>query len=88
MSALLREVAPVVEQYSIDEAWADMSGTESLYGSPVAAAEMLRQRIYDEFGFTVNIGISSNKLLAKMAGEFEKPNKVHTLFPWEIEEKL
>lgn len=87
-TALLRQVAPVVEQYSIDEAWADMSGTEGLYGSPVAAAEMLRQRISDELGFTVNIGISSNKLLAKMAGDFEKPNKVHTLFPWEMEQKL
>ena len=87
-TALLRKVAPVVEQYSIDEAWADMSGTEGLYGSPVAAAEMLRQKISDELGFTVNIGISSNKLLAKMAGDFEKPNKVHTLFPWEIERKL
>ena len=87
-TALLREVAPVVEQYSIDEAWVDMSGTEGLYGSPVAAAEMLRKRIQEELGFTVNVGISSNKLLAKMAGDFEKPNKVHTLFPWEMEKKL
>ena len=87
-TALLRQFAPVVEQYSIDEAWADMTGTEGLYGSPVAAAEVLRQKIYDELGFTVNIGISTNKLLAKMAGDFEKPNKVHTLYPWEIEKKL
>lgn len=85
---LLRGMSPTVEQYSIDEAWADMTGTESLYGTPVAAAELLRQRICDELGFTVNIGISTNKLLAKMAGEFEKPNKVHTLFPWEMKEKL
>lgn len=88
LTALLREVSPLVEQYSIDEAWVDMTGTERLYGSPVAAANMLRERIFDELGFTVNIGISSNKLLAKMAGDFEKPNKVHTLFPWEIEQKL
>lgn len=88
MIAILRQIAPVVEQYSIDEAWADMSGTQGLYGSPIAAADMLRQRIFDELGFTVNIGISSNKLLAKMAGDFEKPNKVHTLFPWELEKKL
>ena len=87
-TALLRQFAPVVEQYSIDEAWADMTGTEGLYGSPVAAAEMLRQKIFDELGFTVNIGISTNKLLAKMAGDFEKPNKVHTLYPWEMEKKL
>ena len=86
--ALLREFAPVVEQYSIDEAWADLSGTEGLYGSPVAAAELLRARIREELGFTVNIGISSNKLLAKMAGDFEKPDKVHTLFPEEVPQKL
>ena len=55
--ALLKEIAPVVEQYSIDEAWVDMSGTEGLYGTPVAAAQMLRQKILDELGFTVNIGV-------------------------------
>lgn len=88
MIHLLRQVAPSVEQYSIDEAWADMTGTERLYGSPVQAAEMLRERIYRELGFTVNIGVSSNKLLAKMAGDFEKPNRVHSLFPEEVPLKL
>lgn len=88
MIALLREVAPAVEQYSIDEAWADMTGTQLLYGPPMQAAEMLRKRIFDELGFTVNIGVSSNKLLAKMAGDFEKPNKVHSLFPEEVPSKL
>ena len=88
MVALLRQVAPAVEQYSIDEAWADMTGTEGLYGPPVQAAEMLRERIHRELGFTVNIGVSSNKLLAKIAGDFQKPNRVHSLFPEEIPGKL
>ena len=88
MIALLREVSPVVEQYSIDEAWVDMTGTERLYGAPVLAANWLKERIHRELGFTVNVGISCNKLLAKMAGDFEKPDKVHTLFPAELEEKL
>ncbi len=88
MIALLREVSPAVEQYSIDEAWADMTGTQLLYGPPMQAAEMLRRRIFEELGFTVNIGVSSNKLLAKMAGDFEKPNKVHSLFPEEVPSKL
>jgi DNA polymerase-4 len=65
-----------------------MTGTEGLYGSPLAAAELLRKRVNEELGFTVNVGISSNKLLAKMAGDFEKPNKIHTLFPEEREKKL
>ena len=65
-----------------------MTGTERLWGSPRLAAEKMRQRINEELGFTVNIGISSNKLLAKMAGDFEKPNKVHTLFPEEMKSKM
>ena len=85
---MLRQFSPVVQQYSIDEAWVDMTGTERLWGTPRVAAEKMRQRINDELGFTVNIGISSNKLLAKMAGDFEKPNKVHTLFPEEMETKF
>ena len=86
--AMLRQFSPAVEQYSIDEAWVDMTGTERLWGSPRLAAEKMRSRIREEMGFTVNIGISSNKLLAKMAGDFEKPNKVHTLFPEEVETKF
>ena len=85
---MLRQFSPNVEQYSIDEAWVDMTGTERLFGSPRLAAEKMRQRIFEELGFTVNVGISTNKLLAKMAGDFEKPNKVHTLFPEEVEKKM
>ena len=85
---MLRQFSPIVEQYSIDEAWVDMTGTERLWGAPRLAAEQMRKRIREELGFTVNVGISSNKLLAKMAGDFEKPNKVHTLFPEEVPDKF
>ena len=85
---LLRQFSPNVEQYSIDEAWVDMTGTERLFGSPLLAAETMRKRIWEELGFTVNIGISSNKILAKVAGDLEKPNKIHTLFLEEMEAKM
>ena len=85
---MLRQFSPNVEQYSIDEAWVDMTGTGRIFGPPRLAAEQMRRRIWEELGFTVNVGISSNKLLAKMAGDFEKPNKVHTLFPEEMEAKM
>lgn len=85
---ILKEYSPKVEQYSIDEAFMDMTGTGRLFGSPVEAANRIRERICKELGFTVNIGISTNKLLAKMASDFKKPNLVHTLFPSEIEEKM
>ncbi len=85
---ILRKYSDVVEQYSIDEAFVDMTGTEWLFGKPVEAAYRIKDEIRDTLGFTVNVGISSNKLLAKMASEFEKPDKVHTLFPQEIKEKM
>ncbi len=85
---ILLEVAPVVEQASIDEAYCDLSGTGRLYGDPIALAHQLKDRIQNDLHFTVNIGISNCKLLAKMASDFEKPDKVHTLFPNEIAKKM
>jgi DNA polymerase IV len=85
---ILLEYAPVVEQYSVDEAYCDMTGTIPLYGSPVVAAHLIKDRIHRELGFTVNVGVSNNKLLAKMAGDLKKPNLVHTLFPNEIQDKM
>lgn len=86
--ALLERHAPEVEAYSIDEAFCDMTGTSNLYGDPVEFAHKLKDIIENELHFTVNIGVSSNRLLAKMASDFEKPNKVHTLFPDEISTKF
>lgn len=85
---ICRAYAPVVEKYSIDECFLDMSGTERVYPDPVATAYEIKNKIRDELGFTVNVGIGSNKLLAKMASDFEKPDRVHTLFDDEVEQKL
>ena len=85
---ICREYAPVVEKASIDECYLDMSGTHRIYPDPIALAHTIKDRIRDEFGFTVNIGIGENKLLAKMASDFEKPDKVHTLFLREIPQKM
>ena len=80
--------APVMESFSIDEVFLDMSGTHLIYPDPVAVAHEIKDKIRDELGFTVNVGIGTNKLLAKMASDFEKPDKVHTLFPSEIPVKM
>ena len=85
---ICRRYAPVVEQFSIDECFLDMSGTGSIYPDPIAIAHEIKDTIKNELGFTVNIGVGSNKLLAKMASDFEKPDKVHTLFVDEVEKKL
>ncbi|MBU9727673.1 DNA polymerase Y family protein [Diplocloster modestus] len=85
---LLSEYSPDLEQVSVDECYMDFSGMTHHYASPLAAAAHIKDRIHSDFGFTVNIGISCNKLLAKMASDFEKPNRVHTLFPQEIPTKM
>lgn len=84
----LTDITPDLEQVSVDECFLDFTGIAHLYDSPLLAAAKIRDRIFDLFSFTVNVGISNNKLLAKMASDFEKPGKVHTLFPWEIQKKM
>ena len=86
--AICASYAPVMESFSIDEVFLDMSRTELIYPDPYALAVRIKDQIRQELGFTVNIGISTNKLLAKMASDFEKPDKVHTLYPAEIELKM
>ena len=86
--SILREYSDVVEQYSIDEAFVDMTESCHLFGQPVEVAEQIKDRIRDQLGFTVNVGVSGNKLLAKMASDFQKPDMVHTLYPEEIPEKM
>ena len=85
---LLVTFCPRIEQVSIDECYMDFTGYDRPYGSPAAAASAIKEKVKDTFGFTVNIGISSNKLLAKMASDFQKPDRVHTLFPEEIPKKM
>lgn len=85
---ICQEYAPVVEKASVDECYLDMSGTHRIYPDPVALAHTIKDRIRNELGFTVNVGIGDNKLLAKMASDFEKPDKVHTLFLSEIPYKM
>ena len=85
---LLGDYSPCTEKFSIDECFLDYTNMEMHFGPPIKAAHDIKERIKKELGFTVNIGISSNKLLAKMAGELKKPDLVHTLYPEEIQEKI
>lgn len=88
MVRLLAAYSPSVQRFSVDEVFLDYTGCQRYHGPIEETAQTISQHIKEELGFTVNIGISTNKLLAKMASEFEKPDKVHTLFPAEIHEKM
>ena len=85
---ICQEYTPILERFSIDECFLDMSGMDNIYPDLLATAHEIKERVKRELGFTVNVGIGSNKLLAKMASDFEKPDKVHTLFDCEIKEKM
>lgn len=88
MMEFLKSYTPDIEQVSIDECYMDFTGIAGRYASPVEGALEIKNEVRRRFGFTVNVGISSNKLLAKMASDFEKPDKVHTLFPEEVPGKM
>lgn len=88
LMTLLKSFSPAIEQVSIDECYMDFTAFGDKYDSPIAAATLIKDTVRDTFGFTVNVGISCNKLLAKMASDFQKPDKVHTLFPEEIPTKM
>ena len=88
MFEYLSSYTDVIERYSIDECFLDYTGSVSLFGDPVEIAYKIKCDIFKKFGFTVNVGVGNNKLLAKMASDFDKPNKVHTLFSNEVESKM
>jgi len=82
------QFTPTVERFSVDECFLDMTGTHYLYDDLIRLAYQMKDEIHEKFGITVNVGIANNRLCAKMASDFEKPNKVHTLFASEVEEKM
>lgn len=88
LMAYLGNICPEIEQVSVDECYMDYTPVAANYESPEAAADMIRTQVRERFGYTVNVGISDRKVLAKMASDFEKPDKVHTLFLREIPTKM
>lgn len=84
----LAGICPDIEQVSVDECYMDYTPISAFFPSPTAAAVSIKDQIKERFGFTVNIGISDRKVLAKMASDFKKPDLVHTLFSYEIQEKM
>ena len=88
LMALLSDICPDIEQVSVDECYMDYTPISRRYPSPETAAHLIKDRVLEQLNFTVNVGISDRKVLAKMASDFEKPNRVHTLYSHEIQEKL
>ena len=88
MYKYLLNYTDIIERYSIDECFLDYTGSIKLFGDPIKVAYKIKDDIKNKFGFTVNVGIGNNKLEAKMASDFTKPDRVHTLFDNEIKDKM
>jgi DNA polymerase-4 len=88
MLNILNQYTPTIQRFSVDECFMDMTDMNNLYKDYSDLAYEIKDKIKNELGFTVNIGISNNKLLAKVASDLRKPDMVHTLFPYEIREKM
>lgn len=88
MFNLISKYTPDIEIASVDECYLDYTKIKSMQGDQLEFARKLQKEIYDELGFTVNIGIANNKLCAKMASDFTKPYKIHTLYDNEVQEKM
>lgn len=86
--SLISKYTPDLEKMSIDECFIDYTPIMHIYGNPLKFAYNIKNEIKKTFGFTVNVGIANNKLCAKMASDFSKPDKVHTLFKTEIKTKM
>ena len=85
---LIKKYTPDIEIASIDECYVDYTKVKKLYGEELEFAKKIQKEIYETLGFTVNIGIANNKLCAKMASDFTKPYKIHTLYDNEIKQKM
>lgn len=85
---LLKTYTPDIEKASVDEGYLDYGKIKNIYGDELEFAKKIQKQIKEELGFTVNIGIANNKLCAKMASDFSKPNKIHTLYKHEIKQKM
>ena len=86
--SLISKYTPDLEKMSIDECFIDYTPIMHIYGNPLKFAYNIKNEIKKTLGFTVNVGIANNKLCAKMASDFSKPDKVHTLFKTEIKTKM
>lgn len=82
--AIYREFTDLVECYSIDEAYLDLTHVLALHGPPEVIARRIKQRILDEMGLTCSIGIAPNKLVAKMAADWQKPDGLTIVHPDEL----
>jgi DNA polymerase-4 len=79
--AILGDFSPLVEPVSVDEAFIDLTGTDSLFGPPAEAVRQIKRRIREQTGLTASAGLASNKFIAKIASDLRKPDGMVVVEP-------
>ena len=79
--SILYDYTDQIEAFGLDENWADVTGSLSLFGSAHDIAELIRKRVKDELGITVSIGVSFNKIFAKLGSDYKKPDAITDIMP-------
>jgi DNA polymerase IV len=83
-----KDFTPLVEMFSIDEAFLDVTGCDALFGDPVRIALQIKERVWNEAGLTCSIGIGPNKLLAKLGSDMQKPDGLVLIAPEDVGDVL
>lgn len=79
--SILYDYTDQIEAFGLDENWADVTGSLSIFGSAHDIAELIRKRVKDELGITVSIGVSFNKIFAKLGSDYKKPDAITDIMP-------
>lgn len=85
---ILNQFSPLVEPFSVDEAFVELTGCEKLFGDGIQTACRIKERILRETGIRCSVGVGPNKLLAKMAAEMEKPDGLTVLTKEDVPNRL
>ncbi len=88
LNMIFEDFSPIVERYSIDESFIDVTDSVHLFGGPVEMARRIKRRVRDELGLTRSLGIGGNKLLAKMGSKLEKPDGLTVIMEEDVAAKL
>ncbi len=88
VNKIYTDYTDLVEKFGIDESWLDVTGSLNLFGNGTQIADILRKRVKDEIGITISVGVSFNKIFAKLGSDLKKPDATTEISKENYKEKI